>query len=380
MKTASQVLGTEWHVGYMPPLGISSLTHFAILLVLFSCLPGQGFSPDPHLLITLSTPTRPAPMPPMPEPPPAEKRPPAPRDVGAQELSGIPAPVLPGMDVPAGSTVDAAGTEEDRTLERTSYAFENDSFSLKGMPALRGWKKGTGTKGLLGNRGNSLDRIRVGIPNGLDHRTEDAVKHALDWLKRHQSLDGHWDAAFDRCRKGGHCAGQGASEYNAGLTGLSLLAFLGHGETGSAGDYQDVVPRAVLWLRGQQALDGCIEPKNYPKHLYNHAIATMALAEAVAMDEYGAKEAAQRAVDYLARCQNPGRGWRYHNYNIAGTPAEEDGANDTSVTGWAVMALKSARVAKLAVPDSAFQGASAWLDEVYDAGADYKATFGYTKK
>ena len=106
----------------------------------------------------------------------------------------------------------------------------------------------------------------------------------------------------------------------------------------------------------------------------------MALAEAVAMDEYGAKEAAQRAVDYLARCQNPGRGWRYHNYNIAGTPAEEDGANDTSVTGWAVMALKSARVAKLAVPDSAFQGASAWLDEVYDAGADYKATFGYTKK
>ncbi len=138
--------------------------------------------------------------------------------------------------------------------------------------------------------------------------------------------------------------------------------------------------RSLVWLKGQQTADGCIGAKSYQKYLYNHTIATMALAEAVAMGEYGYKDSAQRAGTYLVQCQNPGLGWRYRNYNIAGTPAEEDGNNDTSVTGWAVMALKSAKVAELVVPDTAFQGGSAWLDEVYDAGVDYKGTFGYTKK
>ena len=126
------------------------------------------------------------------------------------------------------------------------------------------------------------------------------------------------------------------------------------------------------------------EPEEWHVHYLPHmgissGVHFALLLALFAVPSVAIKEAAQKAVNYLMACQNPGSGWRYKNYNVAGTPAESDGNNDTSVTGWAIMALKSAKVAELAVPDSGFVGGSAFLDAVYDAGADYKGTFGYTK-
>ena len=88
---------------------------------------------------------------------------------------------------------------------------------------------------------------------------------------------------------------------------------------------------------------------------YNHAIAGLALAEAYGMGkspEIG--QVAQKAVDYsIKQHQHPYSGWRYS--------AKE--APDTSVTGWFVMQLKSAKIAGLQVDGVGFQGASAWLDK-----------------
>jgi flavin reductase (DIM6/NTAB) family NADH-FMN oxidoreductase RutF len=98
--------------------------------------------------------------------------------------------------------------------------------------------------------------------------------------------------------------------------------------------------------------------------MYGHILATLALAEAHGMsnpDAYG--KPAQKAVDFLLAAQNPGKGWRY---------GAKSGDNDTSVTSWAVMALRSAERVGLMFPKSAYEGALAWFDcrvfARYDAG------------
>ncbi|MEI6809896.1 MAG: hypothetical protein WCN95_14355, partial [bacterium] len=52
--------------------------------------------------------------------------------------------------------------------------------------------------------------------------------------------------------------------------------------------------------------------------------------------------------------QNPGAGWRYKPRND----------NDTSVTGWQVLALKSAMIAGIKFPPEHFDGVEKWLDSV----------------
>jgi hypothetical protein len=81
------------------------------------------------------------------------------------------------------------------------------------------------------------------------------------------------------------------------------------------------------------------------------------------------KEPAQKAIDFLIASQNPGKGWRY---------SVKCQDNDTSVTGWAVMALKSAELAKLPFPTSAYDGAIAWLNEATEKDG-YSAT-GYNAR
>ena len=104
--------------------------------------------------------------------------------------------------------------------------------------------------------------------------------------------------------------------------------------------------------------------------MYNHVIAAQALSEAYGMTASRNLEGpAQRAIDYLVASQNPGKGWRY---------SARSGESDTSVTGWAVLALKSAELSELRFPRSAYDGARAWFEEVTDSDRAYR--MGYTKK
>ncbi|HOX08666.1 MAG TPA: hypothetical protein PK280_19885, partial [Planctomycetota bacterium] len=129
----------------------------------------------------------------------------------------------------------------------------------------------------------------------------------------------------------------------------------GAGHTEKAGPHAEVVRRAEEWLMKQQKPNGAVSRLAGDGRLgYNHAIAGLALAEAWGMGgDQRIRAAAQKAVDYSIRDhQAKYSGWRYS--------ARE--AADTSVTGWFVMQLKSARMAGLAVDGSGFQGASAFLD------------------
>jgi hypothetical protein len=199
------------------------------------------------------------------------------------------------------------------------------------------------------------------------------VAASLRWLARHQNADGSWSAAgFGRCCNGTSCTGAGEQEFDEGATSLALLAFLGAGYSQLSKDvlvdsavpdrqlhFGEVVKKGLQWLTARQDVEGCVGGRG-PKFMYNHAISTLALSEAYGLTAAEILRApAQKAVDFLSAAQNPGKGWRY---------GVHGGENDTSVTGWAVMALKSAEMSGLSFPSGATAGALAWLDQATGRG------------
>ncbi|HEU4395803.1 MAG TPA: prenyltransferase/squalene oxidase repeat-containing protein [Planctomycetota bacterium] len=194
---------------------------------------------------------------------------------------------------------------------------------------------------------------------GASLETEEAVFRGLEWLKAHQSPNGSWNSdGFEEACGDAKCGGSGGPLYDVGVTGLATLAFLGYGETHKTPRYGQVVRNAMKFLKNMQDAEGCFGARTSPHFTYNHAIATLAMAEAYGLTQSPLfKSSAQNGVNFILQCRNPGLAWRY------GVRPQD---NDTSITGWMVMALKSAKSAGLDVPDEAFRGAVAWLDKVTD--------------
>jgi hypothetical protein len=116
------------------------------------------------------------------------------------------------------------------------------------------------------------------------------------------------------------------------------------------GKYRLQVANGISFLAANQSSDG-----SFGKVGYQNAIATMAVCEAYGMTRSPSlKDIAQKAVDNITRRQNSGFGWNYGGPNPR---------NDTSVTGWQVMALKSAKSSGLNV-NSSFKGVKNFLEKV----------------
>ncbi len=240
----------------------------------------------------------------------------------------------------------------------------------------------------LGNRSAARRRLRYATdaspvevpppqPVPSDPR-ERAVFHALRWLAAHQAPDGRWACSgWDRwCeRKPASEAldGAGKDRYDVGVTGLALLAFLraGYGDRG-AHPYARVVADGLRWLRGVQDDEGCVGTRSSGHYVYGHAIATLALVEALRVGGSEAhRAAAQRALDFVAAARNPASAWRY---------GVRPGDDDTSITGWMTSALDSARrlgeaearagkPAGLRIDGGALSGARAWIERATDAAS-----------
>ncbi len=214
-----------------------------------------------------------------------------------------------------------------------------------------------GGGGLIGRR-----KGRVRARRGAGRRAQLAVDGGLSWLARHQSRDGRWDAdgfmANGDAAHGVLCDGPGSPLYDTGITGLALLCFLGAGETHRSGKYRKNVARGLRWLRSQQDAEGCFAPRTLSNFAYGHAIATLAMTEA-----YGAtkspswKEAAEKGIAFCLACQNDYGAWRY---------TKKPGENDTSVTGWMVMALESAKAAGIPLDERPFAWASRFIASMTD--------------
>jgi len=211
---------------------------------------------------------------------------------------------------------------------------------------------------LLTGRDAGRKQVLLGAAGGSD-ATEYAVALALEWLKKQQSQkDGLWSL------KGPYDDG-GSQENELAATAMALLAFQGAGNTLTEGPHRAVVARAWGSLLKQQQEDGSFDVGQVPMQhaLYSHAQVTMALCELYGMSrDPKLAEPAARAVAYCVAAQGPNGGWRYE----PGKPG------DLSVTGWYMMALKTAEMAGMAVPAATFEGVSGFLDTVAkDKGVRY---------
>jgi hypothetical protein len=195
-----------------------------------------------------------------------------------------------------------------------------------------------------------------GHGTGPSHAGDLAVAAALDWLARHQGLDGGWLLDYhDRC-KDASCTGVGASRSEAAATAMGLLPFLAAGSTHqSRCHYQKVVRAALAWLLSHQKPTGDLSAGGL--QMYSHGLATIALCEAYGMTgDRTLRIPAQAALHFIEAGQDPETGgWWYAHLQRGG---------DTSVVGWQVMALKSGLMAGLKVNPASLELARKWLDGV----------------
>ena len=213
--------------------------------------------------------------------------------------------------------------------------------------------------GSFGNRSGGGRRLMVKRGGG-SVKTESAVEKALEWLARNQEQDGHWDAQKleATCKE--------KQWVDVGMTSIATLAFLGAGHSERVGKYKENVSRAVYWLVDKQIKTGK-DKGSWVSVMYANGMATLALAEASAMSRNSdAKGAAQLGVDYIEAAQHEYMAWDYY------ANPDANARNDTSVTGWQVMALKSAKVAGLKVEARALEGAINWLDVGQNIPKDVK--------
>lgn len=192
-------------------------------------------------------------------------------------------------------------------------------------------------KGEFGGRSTAGKRAAVKEFGGSEE-SERAVAAGLKWLANIQKADGSW--SFDEVGQDADPGSMGTTD--VGATSLALLCFLGAGHTHMQDSpYRDVVYKGLQYIgenadiqQGMADLTGNAQGRS---QMYVQGIATICLCEAHAMERSDSdlEKLAEHAVNFIERAQHPvNGGWRY-------VPREDIG--DTSVVGWQVMALQSAK-------------------------------------
>ena len=210
------------------------------------------------------------------------------------------------------------------------------------------------------------DRPGIVRRHGGSPETEAAVQAALTWLATNQSSDGHWDAERFGAGREDYVLGQNRNgagrKANTGVTGLALLAMLGSGNTHLDGPFADNVRRGLNYLLTAQGTDGNLggQAESFA-FMYSHGIASFAMSEDYAMTRDRRLEKPLRAaIGFTVAAQQPiGGGWRYQRHETMG---------DTSQLGWQLMALKSAELAGIPMPDATRAGIVRFLKSV-EAGS-----------
>ena len=177
-----------------------------------------------------------------------------------------------------------------------------------------------------------------------------AVAEAAAWLVSAQEEDGSWGPG----RWGGR------DRWRVGLSGLALSALVASEQDGAA--VTRALDRGVAYLVREQAANGRFGSPS-ADHLYNHALATLALLRIV--EDHPVPEiitSVARAVDYVAACQSSSGGWGYADFPE--TP-------NSLISAWPLESLLMARFLGRTDLDAAIGRARAWFTSLRDATGRY---------
>jgi len=190
----------------------------------------------------------------------------------------------------------------------------------------------------------------------VDPNTEKILQGALKYLAGQQSPSGSWSTR---------------GEHPVAMTGYTLMAFLACGQLPGEGEYGKNVTNGVNYLLGAVREDGYITSESVrggrkPSNMYDHGVATIALAEAYGQThDPNIKAKLELAVKLIINAQSKSGGWRYQ-------PRPTDA--DISVTVLQVVALRASKNAGILVPDDTIKQAIKFIKDCYD---ERSGGFGY---
>lgn len=189
-----------------------------------------------------------------------------------------------------------------------------------------------------------------------------SVDRGLAYLAAAQREDGTFDGTYGK---------------STGIVSLVGMSFLSKGHLPGSGKYGATLNRCIDYVLASQKPDGLlVETDSGHGPMYAHNISTLFLSEVSGMvdplRQAVLHKTLARATKLLLDAQaipkstkNRG-GWRYQ-------PDSTD--SDLSCSGWAFMALKSARLNGARVPDAAIESAVSYVLRNHDKAT---GTFGYT--
>ncbi len=209
------------------------------------------------------------------------------------------------------------------------------------------------TYGVRKNPIRNVKRSEIINELGGSPATEAAVVKALDWFTQTQQKDGRWSE----------------TQSDVAHTGLVILCYFSYGvKPNDETKHGQALAKGLAWLVKQVPENGNMRDGG---RMYGQAIGTLALGEAAGITHLEKfYQPLERAVAFLCGAQNPkSGGWRYQPH-----PSLEH-AGDLSVTGWVIMALRSAEMAGVRVPTKNLGPARKFLDSV--SAGQHKGFYGY---
>jgi hypothetical protein len=163
---------------------------------------------------------------------------------------------------------------------------------------------------------------------------------------------------------------------STGISSLVGMCFLAQGHTPGIGRYGEAINRRIDYALKFAREDGLLDSSDHGNGpMYAHNITTLFLSEVSGMVDAARQkkidDVLPKAINILLRAQAVKKseqhqgGWRYH-------PGSND--SDLSCSGWALMALRSARLNGAPVPPKAIDDAVSYIHKNFERKLGH---FGY---